>query len=185
MLFRSMPTRDYRGVPVVGAWRWLPTLGFGIVTQLDAEEAYAPLQVLRLVFVILFQEDIRRALTSLVRSPLVFSPKDPASNQTIEEVLRACNVLSQRQLGALIVLEQEASLDRYVAASQVGITLSSLILGAYAQATAAVALAPWIAARFGLAGDHAQSIAVGTVLVALASVQITLGELIPKTLALQ
>ena len=68
-----------------------------------------------LVFVILFQEDIRRALTSMVRAPLVFSPKDPASNQTIEEVLRACTVLSQRQLGALIVLEQEASLERFIA----------------------------------------------------------------------
>jgi diadenylate cyclase len=66
------------------------------------------------VFVVLFQEDLRRALTSVVRSPLVFSPKDPASSQTIEEVLRACTVLSQRQLGALIVLEQEASLDRFI-----------------------------------------------------------------------
>lgn len=66
------------------------------------------------LFVVLFQEDIRRALTSVVRSPLVFSPKDPASNAVIEEVLRACTVLSQRHIGALIVIEQEASLDRYV-----------------------------------------------------------------------
>ena len=67
-----------------------------------------------ILFVILFQEDIRRALTSVVRSPLVFSPKDPASNAVLEEVLRACTVLTQRHLGALIVIEQEASLDRYV-----------------------------------------------------------------------
>lgn len=67
-----------------------------------------------ILFVVLFQEDIRRALTSVVRSPLVFSPKDPASNAVIEEVLRACTVLSQRHIGALIVIEQEASLDRYV-----------------------------------------------------------------------
>lgn len=66
------------------------------------------------LFVVLFQEDIRRALTSVVRSPLVFSPKDPASNAVIEEVLRACTVLSQRHIGALVVIEQEASLDRYV-----------------------------------------------------------------------
>lgn len=66
------------------------------------------------LFVVLFQDDIRRALTSVVRSPLVFSPKDPASNAVLEEVLRACTVLSQRNIGALIVIEQEASLDRYV-----------------------------------------------------------------------
>lgn len=48
------PSRDYRGVPVVGAWRWLPELGFGVVTQIDAAEAFRPLHVLQRVFVILF-----------------------------------------------------------------------------------------------------------------------------------
>ncbi len=45
--------RDYRGVPVVGAWRWLPDHQFGVVTKLDASEAFQPLRVLRLVFLIL------------------------------------------------------------------------------------------------------------------------------------
>ncbi|HEC14663.1 MAG TPA: hypothetical protein ENI72_02790, partial [Rhodospirillales bacterium] len=31
--------RDYRGVPVVGAWVWDNQLGFGIATQVDKEEA--------------------------------------------------------------------------------------------------------------------------------------------------
>ena len=35
----------------------------------------------------------------------------------------------------LPVVEDPAALDRYIAASQIGITLSSLILGAYGQAT--------------------------------------------------
>ncbi len=47
------PARDYRGVPVVGAWRWLPQLGFGVVTQIDADEAFQPLRVLKLLFIIL------------------------------------------------------------------------------------------------------------------------------------
>ena len=42
----------------------------------------------------------------------------------------------------LPVLENPRELDRYIAASQVGITLSSLILGAYGQATLAPHLAP-------------------------------------------
>lgn len=45
--------RDYRGVPVVGAWRWLPKYRFGVATKLDAAEAFQPLRVLRLVFLIL------------------------------------------------------------------------------------------------------------------------------------
>src|SRR5205823_11525940 len=48
-----VPARDYRGIPVVGAWRWLPQHGFGVATQIDAEEAYQPLRVLKLLFVVL------------------------------------------------------------------------------------------------------------------------------------
>ncbi|MCP4273127.1 MAG: PAS domain S-box protein [Gammaproteobacteria bacterium] len=32
--------RDYRGVYVLGAWLWDNTLGFGITTEIDVEEAY-------------------------------------------------------------------------------------------------------------------------------------------------
>jgi serine/threonine protein kinase len=48
------PARDYRGVPVVGAWRWLPQHGFGVATQMDATEAFRPLGVLKGLFVMLF-----------------------------------------------------------------------------------------------------------------------------------
>jgi hypothetical protein len=50
----ATPSRDYRGVSVVGAWQWLPQLGFGVATQIDADEAYQPLRVLQLLFLILF-----------------------------------------------------------------------------------------------------------------------------------
>src|SRR6186713_822217 len=42
----------------------------------------------------------------------------------------------------LPLIESPAELNRYIAACQIGITLSSLVLGAYAQATLAVPLAP-------------------------------------------
>jgi eukaryotic-like serine/threonine-protein kinase len=48
-----IPSRDYRGVPVVGASCWLPQFGFGVATQIDADEAYRPLRVLQMVFVVL------------------------------------------------------------------------------------------------------------------------------------
>ena len=47
------PTRDYRGVLVVGASRWLPQYGFGVATQIDADEAFRPLRVLQWLFVAL------------------------------------------------------------------------------------------------------------------------------------
>ena len=39
--------RDYRGVPVVGAWTWLDEYGMGIATESAVDEAYRPLYVLR------------------------------------------------------------------------------------------------------------------------------------------
>ncbi len=38
---------DYRGVEVVGAWTWLPNYSMGIVTELDKEEAYISVEVIR------------------------------------------------------------------------------------------------------------------------------------------
>ncbi|MFH1299852.1 MAG: serine/threonine protein kinase [Planctomycetota bacterium] len=42
--------RDYRGVPVVGAWTWLPEYEMGVVTEMDVAEAYRPLYLLRYSF---------------------------------------------------------------------------------------------------------------------------------------
>jgi serine/threonine protein kinase len=45
--------RDYRGVPVIGVWTWLPEYGFGVTTEVDVAEAYRPLWVLRMAFGVL------------------------------------------------------------------------------------------------------------------------------------
>jgi eukaryotic-like serine/threonine-protein kinase len=41
--------RDYRGVPSVGAWSWLPDFEIGVAAKADAAEAFRPLHVLRTV----------------------------------------------------------------------------------------------------------------------------------------
>jgi serine/threonine protein kinase len=42
--------RDYRGVPSVGAWTWLAEQDFGVITEMDAAEAFRPVYILRRAF---------------------------------------------------------------------------------------------------------------------------------------
>ncbi len=42
--------RDYRGVEVIGVWEWLPEYGFGVTSEVDRAEAYAPLWYLELAY---------------------------------------------------------------------------------------------------------------------------------------
>ena len=42
-----LPYRDHRGVKVVGAWTWNTKLNLGIVTEIPAQEAFAPIAAAR------------------------------------------------------------------------------------------------------------------------------------------
>jgi putative hemolysin len=85
----------------------------------------------------------------------------------------------------LPVLDDPYLLDRYIAACQFGITVSSLIVGAYGQATLARPLASLLEGwgRWGSVAAH--STAVLVVLLTLTVFQMVLGELVPKSVALQ
>lgn len=98
------------------------------------------------------------------------------------------------------ILEDSKALDRYVAGCQIGITISSLVLGAYGQNVLASNLVAPLAAfleRFPsvvgwLGGDStsatmvlASSLSVAFVLFAITTIQVIMGELFPKSVAIQ
>ncbi|HUG07362.1 MAG TPA: hemolysin family protein [Acidimicrobiia bacterium] len=93
----------------------------------------------------------------------------------VQESAEAGNSAAGRLLA---ILQDPKRLDNYVAACQIGITLSSLVAGAYGQAQ----LTPLLEPVFGAAG---RTVAVVIVLVAITAVQVVLGELLPKTAALR
>jgi uncharacterized protein (TIGR00159 family) len=68
-----------------------------------------------IILVILFQHDLRRALARVGRGffPSV-SPQE--ESQMVEEVVRAVQLLAQRSVGALMVLERETNLDDQIEA---------------------------------------------------------------------
>jgi CBS domain containing-hemolysin-like protein len=105
-----------------------------------------------------------------------------ARRSRIQELAAGGNRLA----GLLLpVVRDAAALDRYVATCQIGITLSSLVLGAYGQATLAVALAPILSDLGHLQPLVAESTAAVVVLVVLTVFQVVFGELVPKSLALR
>lgn len=63
-----------------------------------------------LIVVILFQNDIRRALARVGRG---FSPhfSEREESRVVEEVVRACAELARRRIGGLIVFERDTRLD--------------------------------------------------------------------------
>jgi putative hemolysin len=85
----------------------------------------------------------------------------------------------------LPLIGEPRALDRYIAASQIGITLTSLILGAYSQAAITPDLAPILSRWFGLAEPTAHNVAEFSVLLTLTMFNVILGELVPKSVALQ
>lgn len=85
----------------------------------------------------------------------------------------------------LPVLEDAVELDRYIAACQVGITLSSLILGAYGQIAFGPGLSALLQDRIGLDPVAASSSASAIVLLVLTVGAMVAGELAPKSLALE
>lgn len=85
----------------------------------------------------------------------------------------------------LPLLDSPAALDRYIAACQIGITISSLVLGAYAQLTFAVWLAPVLEGTLGIQEPTSRTAATVAVLLLLTAAQVIFAELVPKSLALQ
>lgn len=83
------------------------------------------------------------------------------------------------------ILDDPVSQDRYIATAQIGITLASLGLGMYGEAT----IAHWIEAPlhqyFGLGLAAAHTIAVVIALSLMTFAHVVVGEMVPKSLALQ
>lgn len=87
-----------------------------------------------------------------------------------------------RQL--LPIIDDKVILDRYVAACQLGITISSIIIGAYGTNTIAPLLHPGLA-YLGLGPELAVSVAATTILLFLTFLQVIFGELFPKSIAVE
>ena len=116
----------YSGIQLIRGTRAVPMLiGLGVVYaiyfnsgQLEIYTINVLLQNLLgwslvLVFIV-FQNDIRRALTQVGTGPM-FSARDRiAQNQAVEELVKGVTAVAARRIGALIVLQNEVGLNEYI-----------------------------------------------------------------------
>jgi diadenylate cyclase len=100
--------------------------GLGALLTLRLVSDFLELQTLSYIFdtlfqpfviiiIILFADDIRRALARMGRG-FVARLSERQESQILEEIVRACQMLRRRRVGALIVMERETSLGDHVQA---------------------------------------------------------------------
>lgn len=99
-------------------------IGLGVVFVLFLSSSYFELYTLNwildnflsaflLIIVVIFQDDIRRALTQ-VGAQRLFGGMPEIQQQDLEEIVRAAVLLATRRIGALLVLQREVGLNEYV-----------------------------------------------------------------------
>lgn len=72
-----------------------------------------------LILIIVFQDEIRKALTQVGRNPFFTSTNTIEEVAIVEDICQAAAILADQRVGALIVLERETGLKNYVEAGTV------------------------------------------------------------------
>jgi diadenylate cyclase len=80
--------------------------------------------LLPIAAIVLFQQEIRRALANFGRNPLWGMPKQRKVESTFNEIVLAVTALSSRRIGALIIVERLEGLRTWI---ENGIALDSLV----------------------------------------------------------
>ncbi len=87
-------------------------------------------------------------------------------------------------LRARLALEQAENPTRFLSTVQLGVTLTSIIAGAYAGAVIASHLNTWLLAQLPAAADYTPAVSFVSIVLGITFFTIVLGELVPKRLAL-
>ncbi len=105
-----------------------------------------------------------------------------ARHSYIQKLALAGNPLASLLLP---ILEEPRKLDEYIATCQIGITVSSLVLGAYSEISFGPSYAVVLVQYLNLTPVLAESVAAIGILLLFTLLQILFGELLPKSVSLQ
>ena len=97
---------------------------------------------------------------------------------------RIQQLIEQRRIGARTVLKIQKRLDEFLPAVQLGVTLASLGLGWVGEGTLAAIFQPWME-DIPFSRVYAHGFAATIAFILIAYLHVLLGEIVPKSLALQ
>lgn len=109
-------SRDYAGVEIIGAWRYLPALRWGMVVKMDTAEAFAPLYRLQklslvaLVFLLLIASLVAllfgRVLVAPIRQLLIATERIAAGDLNRRAPVVGCDEFRQLAVSFNTMTEQ-------------------------------------------------------------------------------
>lgn len=67
-----------------------------------------------IIFVILFQQDIRRVLSQVGRAPFFLRTDSVKDGTMIEELIKSAVSLANKKIGALVVIERQAEVSEFI-----------------------------------------------------------------------
>jgi len=77
-----------------------------------------------IILIILFQDDIRNALSRIGKKPLIQTSDAIFSTYILDELAKAASSLANKKIGALVVIERNIILSRYI---DIGVTVDARI----------------------------------------------------------
>lgn len=66
------------------------------------------------IIIVLFQDDLRRALTRMGKNPFLYSAESENKLEMVDEVARAATQMARDRIGALIVIERDTGLKNFM-----------------------------------------------------------------------
>jgi diadenylate cyclase len=67
-----------------------------------------------LIIIVLFQDDLRRALTHMGKNPFFSTASAEEEREMVDDIARAATRLAKEKIGALIVIERETGLKNFI-----------------------------------------------------------------------
>lgn len=67
-----------------------------------------------LIVIVLFQDDLRRALTHVGKNPFFSAASAEEEREMVDEIARAATRLARERIGALVVIERETGLKNFI-----------------------------------------------------------------------